>query len=351
MIMDSLLNESSSVLNAETVTPLFESWITGQDTNELFKICNESGAAVRKLDENTAFAETLSMVAEMKGDGAKADLLMESTIKDYFNKFIEVIRKLWAKTKAFVANLLKSIQVSMVDVTKSLNNISKYIDGKDFSQFTYLGYNWKQNGIATKISDNASGHLVIFEGLAKSIINIAKKMETEEGKDKSLPDLELTDKEKALLKLDNFGIVMGQNDQITPVQATDMIKKAYGYTGSKEEIKGFSAISIQGMIKYLKGFENNSVLKDLKKNTDELFAKSIKNIKDMKNNVDGINNQATIKKISSSMRSICTQVQGLLSAYNTCIGTCIKCEKSRFSEYRSVVASAVRYTPSNKESK
>ena len=338
--------------SVENVEPLFEAWNTGE-TNDMFRLLGEFNSSMREVDEGVIYADSFATIAESKGNIEKSELLIESTIKDYFTKFINAIKKLWAKTKAFITNLLKSIQVSIVDVNKSLQNIDKYISGKDLSKLTYLGYEWTDTNISQEIAKNSLAAITIINGSAKYVQNQANKLVSTNGNSLSkagtntIDAITNDDKSRKLIKMGNFGTVMGANDAITQAEMNDQIKAAYGCRDTKSELK-VDQNKLKSMITFLKGFNGNATLKNLKKNTDSVFSNTIKGIQDMQSSVNNLSSgnekgQKIVSQCASALRSLCSSAQGIVSAFNSAMGVCIQCEKSRFSEYRSVVASAIRY--------
>ena len=353
MILDKFLNESKSI----SIEPLFESYIQGEDINEIYMMTEDFNRNNERLDEGVMLAESLAFICEQKGNYDNARVLQEGAVIDFFKKLKENLTKLWQRVKAFFVNLFKSIQVEMGNINKSLENIDKYLD-KDFSKFAYDGHKWSTNpSIQTTISNKAKEAI-------KGIKNLVDKQKNNSTKARE-GDNSLGDNENGIIGNDHgvslkkaTASMVGQSGELTLEEAKDKIKAHWGYTTSTDSIKNFSVISKGSMIQFLKDFSKNKILIDLKNETDETFKESINAISDAQNLVERLKpkedakedeqtkSKNTISNAVTNIKSLSNQVMQVISAYDKLMSECIACEKAKFSEYRNTLAAAVRYKPS-----
>lgn len=331
-----------SGVQTQDVAPLFESWITGEDPNELCQIANELNSNERLISENCLYSECLAHVASLQENTAVAEQLNEAAIKDYYDKFIAALKNAWAKVKAFFANLTKAIMVKMGPVTKAFANIDKYLN-KDLSDFTYTAYDWQSGKIAvTKLTKGAASHIEACNSRIAQTVS--------EVKAGTKPELTQRDKNAQLRNVN--GILIGAPAQEnTPEEAIIKIRKMYGVEGAKQEFKGLA--KKDEMITFVKSFDKNSVLKELKKAADENYAKAIKAAQSAKKDVSDLRNKDNKEVVNAGIACIKNDLSLLnagLTAFNRFMGTCIALEREKFSSYRAILSAAIKHTP-KKESK
>ena len=345
--IDNYLNENSSMFHGDVEPALNESWITGENENELSIISGQFNREVFAIQENFLFAQGLAYVAEVQGK--ETDILSES-FGGFFKSIGERLQKMWAKVKAFFVRLFKSISIALGDISKSLSGVEKHLQGKSFSNFTYQGYNWKLGtgeGIAKKM-----------EGNIKSVINEAKtdiKVEFTKAK-RATTDKYADYDASATLKADqeatNYTLSYGENMTLEQVKID--IKKKYGNYEASKEIKGLNNWS--AMVKFLREFNKNKTLVDLQKVSNELYNTTLSAIQDTQKQIDELSPDKTLtsdKSIDSSNKTLgnirkncaakISNLATVMSQYNTIMQFCIGEEKAIFSEYKSVIAKAVRY--------
>lgn len=311
MLLNEYLNEST--FGFQDVETISESWVTGGDTNEILSLTNDYSKAMNTLDENFLYTEALAHVAILRESVDKAELLMENAFKDYLAKAKKAILNLWAKIKDFFAKLFKKIQISLMSIDKSLKNIDKYLN-KDFSEFKYMGNKWTDNDVANKISANA-----------KALLNTADVIKNSENNSERELNIYAT-----LLDI--------ASGSTTAAQAKLDIQEKYGYSDIKEEITGFDKTKI---VDFLKNFNKNKTILDLKKNSDENFKKILKNFTEAEN-------KATTDEAKKAAKLVVEVSNQIVKAYNVCMSTCINLETKRFKEYKSVLKSAISYNPKSK---
>ena len=131
--------------------------------------------------------------------------------------------------------------------------------------------------------------------------------------------------------------------------AKDIVRDNFGCKDPVKEFTGNKS-DFANMVTFLKGFDKNKVLVDLNKNTKNAYNEALKTINSIESRINAISakseaNSKAISLIQTTAKNGATLCTKGLKILNTLMGTCINCNKMRFKEYRSIVASAVRYNP------
>ena len=377
-VLDQFLNESTTGYgyNIEKPEPLSESesFFITPDANGVALLKEQDERDIRRLDmamlklNSVVLTEgyKLNMPTNTLSESAVEEKrmqivnLQEAGIVDYWNKFIEMIKKAWQRMVTWFKNLFKSISVAVMNVKKSLKGVDKILKNKDFSNFTYDGHDWKDSTIystmATNIetiSNEASKDLDDKEKLLGALKLVRTSAENENEikfNDAKSKTEDLNDEAKFKEKI---GQIVGKGETSTSMeQAKDIIAESYGYSESKT----ITGCDWKGMVEYLTKFNDSKTITESQKTCDENYKKliaraekikgSIGSIssKTQKENPDGTRTVASrFNKVEKSMEKIIQFNNKCIAAYDTLIGYCITVEKARFSEYRSVISKALRY--------
>lgn len=345
--IDNYLNENSSMFHGDVQPALNESWITGENENELSIISGQFNREVFAIQENFLFAQGLAYVAEVQGK--ETDILSES-FGGFFKSIGERIQKMWAKVKAFFVRLFKSISIALGDINKSLENVEKHLKGKDFSNFKYQGYNWNLGSgedVAKKTAKNIES--VINEAKTNIKIDLKNATSAAAGEYMEKDESSYT---KASYEAVNYSLSYGEDMTLEQVKID--IKKKYGNYDAAKEIKGLKNWSV--MVKFLREFNKNKTLTDLQKASNELYKTALTAIQDTQKQMDAIkttpsgnenenetNPSISIANIRKNSAASISNLASVMGQYNAIMQFCIGEEKAIFSEYKSVIAKAVRY--------
>ena len=321
--------------NQDTIVALEESWITGEDPNELSMISNEMLKEQRELEEGAMLAEGVALVCSLQENADQAEALNEAAVKDYFDKFVTALKKAWARVKQYFLNLGKSIAAQLLPVKKAFNGIEKYLD-KDFSGFSYTAYEYEESDIAEKIDMNILGIIGQYEADIKDI----------DGKEKIEAGYE---NKQALINSIYGELVTGNMDtELTPEQAILKIKESYGKTGSKTTVKGPEKATLLYFVKFVREFDKNGTIKKLQEGSNKAFKQVIADGEAAKKKIASTSNKENKEVVSSATTAIKKALSSMntaISAYNRLMGVCISLEKEKFSTYRAIVSAAVKYNP------
>lgn len=313
MLIEQFLNESS--VNAlDNIPVLDESWITGENENELYTIANEAAESSNQLYENMIFAEAVANNARLNGNIQKSDMLLEKSVSDYWQKLKKTIVEWAGKVKAWFQKLWASIRVKVKASAAALDKAANLLN-KD--SYTIEIHNWKNTEIATTISNNA-----------KSFIHVVVDAD-------DIPD-SLTNKgTNGIEVLTNSFLITGKLDnKYSHEMAIDYIKGEYGCKEATKETKTVSKSEITNMISFLKAFNNNKTIKESEKGLKELFNNAIKSVNDKEK-------KSQDKDKSQILNTQVNLLKAALKTSNSLLSTCITLEKNKYSEYKSAVLSAI----------
>ena len=377
-VLDQFLNESTTGYGCDIEKPEplseSESFFITPDANGVALLKEQDERDIRRLDmamlklNSVVLTEgyKLNMPTNTLSESAMEEKrmqivnLQEAGIVDYWNKFIEMIKKAWQRMVTWFKNLFKSISVAVMNVKKSLKGVDKILKNKDFSNFTYDGHDWKDSTIYATMASNIES---ISNELSKDLDDGEKllagmkatklsgenedeiKMNNSPSKSEDL-DYESKAKEK-------IGQIVGKGETSTSMeQAKDIIAESYGYSESKT----ITGCDWKGMVEYLTKFNDSKTITESQKTCDANYKKLIAKAEKMKSAISSASadtqkgNPDATRTIASRFNYVEKRTEKIiqlnnkcLSAYDTLIGYCITVEKARFSEYRSVISKAIRY--------
>lgn len=345
MLFNSLINESVESFNTNTVEPIYAPHLT-PDATGMGLIMQESTEYDILVESSIVDADYQMLKKKMEGNLSESTLveLQENVIKDVFSKMINGIKSLWAKVIGWIKNLIKSIQVQFAQSDKAFKNIEKFID-KDLSEMSYDVHDWKDGKAYESLSSNSASYCSsVLSTVEKSVVNSAPSDVKETMKKNA------TDEELMMKKL--FGKEMSLQE------AKEFIKESYGCDGSKITKDGLSKSDAASMIAFCKSFPKSKTISSLETKTNKLYSSAVSSLEKAKNVVEK-NTKATASKMDNPSDKR-TEVQSyggdiasvfklgisftnrLLGCYNTLMAECTNCERMRFNEYKSILASAVR---------
>lgn len=315
---------------------------------------SKMGFTIKKLSESTGLTDTqLNALNDMN---EKYAVLQEAAIGDAINKAIAFMRNAWQRMKTWFSNLFKSISVSMGDVEKSLKGVDAKLNSKNLSDFEYTGHDWKESDIPDKLGKNISAYGEEMKRTVAMAVNMSKETKAADDSRESYKNNDSKSNETEVSRKIVSKIISGSEGELTMDEAYDMIEKSYGFdtNGNKKGLSDW-----RNMITFLKGFKDNKTLKNAQKKCDEAYAKCIsaaekglKEVNSLKNKVKPDANNAKnstifLSNMQGSIQRAITNAKSALNTYDQLMGKCISMEQAKFKEYRSVIASAVRYNPSS----
>lgn len=375
MILNSLLSENF-VGASVSVDPIESAHFTPNLTG-MQSILVESMEEQFRLEDAVMMCEQVALTLGYKGDESGAENLNEGMVGDYFTKFIELVKKLWAKIKGWFGNLFKSIEVSTRDINKMVDKYKKELESKSFADYEYKGHKWTAEtpdklhaGIAATALGINSRLVVISTGQDKWINGETGTYKNgdhdfeghQKDKNKGHMEKQKTRFEERVRGTDVFmaALVNGSQspshdgDTLSASEAKkELAEKAQGGT-TAETIKNFSAVGLNAMIDFLKNFKNNKTINAARKEVDKIYANTIKDAEKVRKDYQTAYNKTSGQKEGErgalggrlyTAKHNLDEMKNVLSAYSTLVGICVDIEKDKFSEFKSAVAGAIRHTP------
>lgn len=378
MIINSLLNENftgPSITVDPIESPRFTPNMTGMES-----ILFESLEDNNQLETAVMLCEQVALTLNYQGQSERAENLSEGMVGDYFTKFIEMVKKLWAKIKGWFANIVKNIEVSSRDIVKMIEKYKKDLEGKNYANYEYKGHKW-----TAETPDK------LHDGIAKTATEINSKLGTITAGQKSWlhsdtgayndkdKDFEDQHKQKRVEKMakhkENFeertrgtGVFLhalvngsanvshGGEEMSASEAKKELAEKAQG--GSAETIKNFSAVSMSAMIDFLKNFKNSKTINAARKEVDKLYANTIKDAEQIRKDFQSAYNSTSSSKegeraavggkLYQAKRNL-DEMKNVLTAYSSAVGICVELEKEKFSEFKSAIAGAIRHKGTKSE--
>ncbi len=371
MILSSLLNENftGEAINVEAI---ISEHFTANSTG-IQSILLETQEEGNRLDETVMLMEQAAFALGFKGETERAEQLSESMGSDYFTKFVNMLKKMWAKVKGWFVNIFKHFETATRDINKLIEKYRKELDGKDYSNYEYNGHKWVQG--ADKVHDGiAATATKINASLAAGTKGANDWVNGSKGGSKANHE---TDKRKAAAAESRTKNETAHKEQLVPTSVwikalvdgstnpshdgdglsaseakTTLGEKVKG-EGKAEAIKNFSAIALSTMIDFLKNFKNNKTITAARKDVDKLFATTIKEAEQVRKDIQAHANSlsgdktggrdAAAGKLAHAKHNL-DDAKNVLTAYTTLVGICIDLEKEKFSEFKGAIAGAIRHS-------
>lgn len=345
MFIENFLNENNDFLDesyfGSEIQPANESWITGENPDELSEINRQFNAEMYTLEENFMLAESLCLVSEINGDMDKSKLL-ESKVGDFFKSAWAKIQEMIKRVKQFLSNLLNAAKMKFGKISKQINNIDKYIGTKDMSGYTYNIHDWNDNvGIFDKCTTTAVKVLGILTTKLNEIQSTQDEVDTSNS-DGDKYTFKVYTSPAYLIGLTNAGA--SSSDSLKTIKLE--IAKAYGCEGPATEHDSFSSDK-STMVTYLKSYDKKT-MKEKADKTNETLKNSEKSAKEVLNKIKALEakDDNNVAKAQTQAKKVINAIGDVITSNNQILKMCINLESVRFSEYKSALIGAITYKPS-----
>lgn len=348
MFIENFLNENNDFLDesyfGSEIQPANESWITGENPDELSEINRQFNAEMYTLEENFMLAESLCLVSEINGDMDKSKLL-ESKVGDFFKSAWAKIQEMIKRVKQFLSNLLNAAKMKFGKISKQINNIDKYIGTKDMSGYTYNIHDWNDN---VGIFDRCTTTAVKVLGILTTKLNEIQSTQDEVDISNSDGDkytFKVYTSPAYLIGLTNEGA--SSSDSLKTIKLE--IAKAYGCEGPATEHDSFSSDK-STMVTYLKSYDKKT-MKEKADKTNETLNNSEKSAKEVLNKIKALEakDDNNVAKAQIQAKKVINAIGDVITSNNQILKMCINLESVRFSEYKSALIGAITYRPGKTE--
>lgn len=346
MFIENFLNENNDFLDesyfGSEIQPSNESWITGENPDELSEINRQFNAEMYTLEENFMLAESLCLVSEINGDMDKS-VLLESKVGDFFKSAWAKIQEMIKRVKQFLSNLLNAAKMKFGKISKQINNIDKYIGTKDMSGYTYNIHDWNDN---VSIFDRCTTTAVKVLGILTAKLNEIQSAQdetdlTNKNDDNTSDTFKAYTSPAYLIGVGTGGA--SSDDSLKTIKLE--IAKAYGYEGPATEHNSFSSDK-STMITYIKSYDRKT-MKGKSDKTNETLKNSEKAAKEVLSKIKSLEAKDgnTVGKAQAQAKEIMTGISSVISSNSTILKMCMHLESARFNEYKSALIGAITYRP------
>lgn len=344
MFIENFLNENNDFLDesyfGSEIQPANESWITGENPDELSEINRQFNTEMYTLEENFMLAESLCLVSEINGDMDKS-VLLESKVGDFFKSAWAKIQEMIKRVKQFLSNLLNAAKMKFGKIANQINNIDKYIGTKDMSGYTYNIHDWNDNvGIFDECTTTAVKVLGILTTKLNEIQSTQDEVDTSNS-DGDKYTFKVYTSPAYLIGLTNAGA--SSSDSLKTIKLE--IAKAYGCEGPVTEHDNFSSDK-STMVTYLKSYDKKT-MKEKADKTNETLKNSEKSAKEVLNKIKALEakDDNNVAKAQTQAKKVINAIGDVITSNNQILKMCINLESTRFSEYKSALIGAITYRP------
>lgn len=333
------------MLNTNTVTVKEAAY--GHEEGS-FAIAMESAQELYQIfRESTYEAEQEELKALNEGvvlEGSQYEVVKENAIKKGFNKIVEFLKKLWAKVKAFFANVVKfldGIFKSGKDFAtkyeKDLLALGNKLDG-----FEYKMYKYNHTQIDAPAKDMDSLGEILMNEVESEIKNIKGGIDTASNGPSEKDDYgslvkRVKDSSDEAIKGFRKGL-LGVTDEEDQSEA---IFKTFRNGAINETDKADIKVDIRTIIKILKDSKPDNFSSSQSK-VDGAYKKAINFIETKAKEAEKLDG-----KQNSAMGEMLRVMSSSISAQQTILNACINGGKTAFSEratvYKQVCLAAFRY--------
>lgn len=344
MFIENFLNENNDFLDesyfGSEIQPANESWITGENPDELSEINRQFNAEMYTLEENFMLAESLCLVSEINGDMDKSKLL-ESKVGDFFKSAWARIQEMIKRIKQFLINAVNAAKMKFGKIANQINNIDKYIGTKDMSGYTYNIHDWAKN--VNKFDTCAMNATKVLGMLTSKLNDIQSAQDEVDLKDNGTSFKKYT----SPAYLIGIGSDENEGDSLKTIKLE--LEKIYGCQGPASEHNNFNSDKAV-MVSYIKNFDKKT-MKEKSDKTNETLKNSEKAAKEVLNKVKSLEAKENnnVARAQAQAKEIMTAISSVISSNSTILKMCMNLESVRFGEYKTALLGAITYRPGKTE--
>lgn len=203
------------------------------------------------------------IIEQAVSEGAEPEALVEGTVKDFFKRIKDALKKLWDKIVAWFKSIIENLKVMFSSGEKFIKKYEKAINEKKDDKFEYTGFKYDMNALLT------------IPELPKSLDEVAKQIETnyedlkddefdvDEGKKEVLASTAATCGLSGIDSVDEL-----KKELVSKLRGGDVAKSTFTFSSGNGKgqmidlVKNHSKI-LKGINKYYTDF-NNAMSKVIK---------------------------------------------------------------------------------------
>ena len=345
MFIENFLNENNEFLDesyfGSEIQPANESWITGENPDELSEINRQFNAEMYTLEENFMLAESLCLVSEINGDMDKSKLL-ESKVGDFFKSAWAKIQEMIKRVRQFLINAVNAAKMKFGKISKQINNIDKYIGTKDMSGYTYNIHDWNER---------------VLGGFDTCTLNATKVLDILTSKlndiQSAQDEVDLKDESSSFKRYTSPAYLIGIGTDENEVDSLKTIKleleKNYGCQGPATEHNNFNSDKAV-MVNYIKNYDRKT-MKEKSDKTNETLKNSEKSAKEVLNKIKALEakDDNNVAKAQTQAKKVIDAIGNVITSNNQILKMCMNLESVRFGEYKTALLGAITYRPGKTE--
>ena len=344
MFIENFLNENNDFLDesyfGSEIQPANESWITGENPDELSEINRQFNAEMYTLEENFMLAESLCLVSEINGDMDKS-VLLESKVGDFFKSAWAKIQEMIKRVRQFLINAVNAAKMKFGKIANQINNIDKYIGTKDMSGYTYNIHDWNER--VTKFDTCTMNATKVLDILTSKLNDIQSAQDEVDLKDESSSFKRYT----SPAYLIGIGTDENEADSLKTIKLE--LEKIYGCQGPATEHNNFNSDKAV-MVTYIKNYDRKT-MKEKSDKTNETLKKSEKSAKEVLNKIKALEakDDNNVARAQTQAKKVIDAIGNVITSNNQILKMCMNLESVRFGEYKTALLGAITYRPGKTE--
>lgn len=338
----SLFGSSFKQQQSEFNVPVYEGYVDPSFTG-IQEINVEASAQAYALESALYIADVFIEESVME-NAANADVLMESVVKDSFEKIKKALKDFWAKVKAWFVQVKNYLTALFLSGKKLVEKFKKELN-ESKKGFEYKGFHWtlsKGAGEVTDLLQKIEQFVEDTTGAAIHEIDTAAKLTATMSDKAPKEDVDSSEDNNKLAEL----VGGSRKDMIEDLQ-----KAFRNGEDAKDTFEDFSGNSKSELIELVRGGEKT--LADLKKNeksTDKGFQRTLATIQRAEKMAgaakaegeDATKRRAQIVTATTRLYSVAKEAISYMTAAT---GVEVSASKAAISSSTSVLRSYISYRP------
>lgn len=287
------------------------------------QILYEAAEDFYKINAGLYISDILIEQAVTEGS-ADPEALMEGTIKDFFKKIIEALKKFWAKVKAWFKGVIENIKVLFMSGEKFIKEYEKKLKEKKATGFKYRAYKYNSDAsfkLGTKVGAEAAKVLNL-----PTSINADASVEDAKAKFGEIAELDSTD------FVEKVCSSIASNCKTISDIKKECIKVCHNNSDEPQDWVDFNGNSKDEMIDGVKNYKKSmDIVNKMATETDAKFSNLIKAFTSLEKSIkDNSSLTSVIGKVSTNAKSVISLYQG----FNA---TAISLAKEEYATYLSIL--------------
>ena len=299
---------STGIFESDTNLPEVEEVMGTMEGSD--QILYEAAQDFYKINAGLYISDVLIEQAVTEG-ASDPEALMEGTVKDFFKRIIDAIKKFWAKVKAWFKNVIETIKVFFMSGEKFIKQYESKLKAKNAKGFEYTAYKYTF-GTANKM----------YASIEKACDKVIKDIPGKIGANTSVKAVKAAFGDAGELESADFVEKIckaGASNASTISELKNaMLKGTRNNSDEPQEWVDFNGNTKDYMISVVKDHKKTvSEIEKYDKETEAKFANLVKAYESLERSMEGGKSDALsiISKAASNARSALSILQGVNATY------------------------------------